>query len=187
MAAQRWNVGAVLAGSLLVGLAGCSSYTDPTLRVAGAGVADEGPGALVLDVTIAAQNRNHVELPLREIEYTVSIDGREVFRGVRSPEATLRRLGEQTFTVPAVLVYDGPRPVGPHEFEIEGEVRYITPGELAQALFDTGVRRPTVRFSDRGRVELGDGTHPAPAAPAASPVPDEPRAADPASAAPGAP
>jgi hypothetical protein len=159
-------------------LAGCSGYADPTLRVAGAGVADEGPGAMVLDVTIAAQNTNHVELPLREIDYTVRIDGREVFRGVRSPETTLRRLGEQTFTVPAVVAYAGDRPVGMHAFEIEGRVRYITPGELAQALFDTGVRRPTVTFRDGGRVEFGDGK------PAAPP---EPRVENPASAPPAAP
>jgi hypothetical protein len=130
-------------------------------------VAEEGPGALVLDVTIAAQNRNHVELPLREIDYTVRLDGREVFRGVRSPEATLRRLGEQSFTVPAVVTYAGERPTGMHAIEIEAEVKYITPGELAQALFDTGVRRPTVRFRDAGRVELGQAPA-SPSAPAAA-------------------
>jgi hypothetical protein len=156
MTVQQLTYGVVFAGAALA-LGGCSSYSDPTLRVAGAGVADEGPGALVLNVTIAAQNRNHVELPLREIDYSVSIDGREVFRAVRSPEATLRRLGEQTFTVPAVVTYSGERPTGMHEFQIEASLKYVTPGELAQALFDTGVRRPTVRFSDRGRVEFGDG------------------------------
>lgn len=156
MTVQQLMSVVVFAGAALA-LGGCSSYSDPTLRVAGAGVTDEGTGALVLNVTIAAQNRNHVELPLREIDYTVSIDGREVFHAVRSPEATLRRLGEQTFTVPAVVTYSGERPKGLHEFEIEASVKYVTPGELAQALFDTGVRRPTVRFTDRGRVEFGDG------------------------------
>jgi hypothetical protein len=162
MAVQKVSVQNVIAAAALAGgalaVGGCSSYSDPTLRVAGAGVRDEGPGALVLEVTIAAQNRNHVELPLREIDYAVRIDGREVFHAVRSPEATLRRLGEQTFSVPAVLTYSGERPTGVHEFEIEASVTYITPGEIAQALFDTGVRRPTARFSDRGRVELGAGT-----------------------------
>ena len=149
-------------------LAGCSSYKPPTLAVTGASVAQESPDGLVLRFTLDATNENEVELPLREVAYAVRLDGREVFRGVRSPEATLRRLGTQQIVVPAAVPADGERPRGVARFEIDGKLSYTTPGSIAQVLFDTGVRRPSVRFRQEGEVDLSaaGSTEPPPPEPA---------------------
>jgi hypothetical protein len=164
-----------------LGLPACSRYAAPSLDIVGTRLADERPGAIVLVIDFDAQNTNEIELPLREIDYTVSLDGREVFRGVRSPEATLRRLGSQSFSIPAVLVFDpADRPVGPRRYIVEGELKYTTPGEIAQILFDTGVRRPTIAFRDDGVIDFGPAPPPsspplgaplAPAAPSPAPAP----------------
>ena len=35
-------------------------------------------------------------------------------------------------------------------WSIQGTVQYLTPGALAEILFDTGVRQPKARFSGQG-------------------------------------
>ena len=135
-------------------LGGCSTYSAPGLRVSQVRVAERTEAGVVLDFALEATNRNEVELPLREVRYSVSLDGKEVFRGVRSPEASLRRLGTQTIHVPAVVpaADAGARTA---RYVLAGELGYITPGQFAQVLFDIKVRRPNVAFREEGDVELG--------------------------------
>ena len=156
--------------ALLAGV-GCSSYSAPTLNITGVRVAEETPDGLVLEFSIDAANRNDVELPLREVRYALSLDGKEVFRGVRSPEAALRRLGTQTIKIPAVIALgEGvPRPTGKQRYTIDGTLAYTTPGQLAQVLFDIKVRRPRVGFGDQGEVDLG-GPKPASSEPTPAPA-----------------
>lgn len=134
--------------------AGCASYAPPSLVVAEARPRDQTSAGVVLDFAIDATNPNPVELPLKEVRYTLTLDGREVFRGVRSPEASLRRLGTQRFHIPAAVPFAGAPPAVPARYTLRGEVLYITPGQLAQALFDIKVRRPTVGFHGEGTVAL---------------------------------
>jgi hypothetical protein len=145
-----------LAAAAAVG-AGCSPYSAPGLKVTSVAIKDQTPAGTVLDFSIEASNRNEVELPLREVRYTLHLDGKEVFRGVRSPEASLRRLGVQTIHIPAV-VPEG-QSTGPGtRFVLEGQLGYTTPGSLAQVLFDIKVRRPKVGFREEGQL----GAPPAP-------------------------
>jgi hypothetical protein len=138
---------------------GCGTYAPPSLTVADATLAAESPEGYVLDFAIDAQNVNSVELPLKEVRYTVLLDGHPVFSGLRSPEASLRRLGTQRFHVPAAVPIDAehPRPHGVQRYTLEGRLLYITPGQLAEVLFDIKIRRPTVTFRGEGTVDLGGG------------------------------
>lgn len=149
----------------LFALAGCSTYSAPTLTVSNVRIAEESPSGLVLEFSLNAANRNEIELPLREVRYALSVDGQEVFRGVRSPEATLRRVGTQTITIPAVIPLDQGRgrPTGTRRFAIDGTLAYTTPGQLARVLFDIKVRRPTVSFHTEGEVDFNAPVTPAPA------------------------
>lgn len=152
---SRWIAAPVgLAGALV---AGCSSYHDPAMTVADITVRERTADAIVLEFTIEAVNSNEVPLPLREFSYTVSLDGRAVYTGYRSPEATLRRFGTQRLKVPAVIPTSDVAvlPAGSAWCRLSGTMTYITPGELAQVLFDADVRRPTVGLVDERSVELG--------------------------------
>jgi hypothetical protein len=132
-------------------LAGCSKYRAPTLTVREAAITQRTDEGAVVRFTLDARNTNQVELPLKSMSYRLSLDGREVFRGFRSPEATLRRLGTQQITLPAVVsLEDQALLAGPVRYRIEGSLTYVTPGSVAEILFDAGVRRPTVAFSDAG-------------------------------------
>jgi len=39
-------------------------------------------------------------------------------------------------------------------FEIAGHLAYTTPGQIAEILFDAGLRRPSVAFRDAGEIDL---------------------------------
>jgi hypothetical protein len=144
MSVARWIL---LMGCVAV-LGGCGGYAAPSLHMSSARVTEQTAEGYVIDLAVDATNTNSVELPLKEIRYSVSVDGRQVFSGVRSPEATLRRLGTQTFHIPAVGA--GAAPTAGSRYVVEGRLRYLTPGRLAEVLFDIKVRRPTVRFREEG-------------------------------------
>jgi LEA14-like dessication related protein len=141
----------LLTSSLL--LTACSSYSAPKLSLAEAKVTERTDQGLVLQFTLNGENSNEVPLPLRQARYSVYLDGKKVFTGYRSPEATLRRFGVQPLQLPAAFSL-AQAPQGLSHFRIEGELSYVTPGEIAQILFDASVRRPTVGFSAQGTVDL---------------------------------
>ena len=138
-------------------LTGCTSYRAPEFAVNAVRPTDRTDEGVAMEFVLDAKNENDVALPLREVDYTVELDGRTVFKGTRSAEATLRRLGTQQVTLPAVvnLATEHPRTTGRVPYRIFGSVTYVTPGQLAEVLFDTGVRVPSVGFSQSGEVDMG--------------------------------
>lgn len=142
-------------------LAGCSSYSAPELTLESVRVRERSAEAVVLEVTLNAENRNSEPLPLREVRYALSIDGEEVFAGTRSAESTLRRYGSQKIVLPAVVKPgDSPLTAGSRSVLIAGSMTYLTPGELDRILFDAEVRRPSVSFSLESDAAL-EATQPA--------------------------
>lgn len=141
--------------ALAVG-AGCSTVSSPRLSVTDASLGEVTDEGRVVVFQIEAANRNDRELPLREVRYRFSLEGREVFRGVRSSEASVRRFGRQTFRLPVVLRAEDIEGLqGRVRYTLRGEVTYLAPGALAETLFDTGVSRPKTSFSDEGVLDLG--------------------------------
>lgn len=166
-----------LLATTLVFLTGCSAYDAPTIEVAGARITQETPEGVVIDFTLDATNPNEVDLPLERVRYALRLDGQQVFTGTRSAEATVRRLGTQQLTLPASIDLSRfAMPEGDVEYELTGSVVYVTPGEIAQILFDAEVRKPRAAFRQRGTLDFGTGTpalEPEPAAePASGPASD---------------
>ena len=132
-------------------LAGCSSTPAPEISVLGVAPSDRTPDGVLMMVRLEARSTAEDALPLREVAYRVRLDGREVFRGSRSPEATIRRFGTQTLLLPVVFpAQAGPAPSG--AYEVEGTLRYAEPGTIAEVLLDLGVRTPSVSFRRSGQV-----------------------------------
>lgn len=144
----------VLAAALLPA---CAATTAPRFEFAGATLAERTAEGVAVSITLDAYNDNDIALPLRDIDYTVEIDGRTVFRGTRSAEATLRRRGVQQIRLPAVIALaPGEQgPTGETDLRLVGRVTYVTPGKLAEVLFDSGVRVPTASVVAEGTVDLG--------------------------------
>lgn len=136
-------------------LVGCSAYDAPKIDVTGARITQETEEGVVIGFTLDATNTNEVDVPLERVRYTLRLNGQHVFSGTRSAEATVRRLGTQEITLPAAIdLARFDMPEGDLEYELSGSVVYITPGEIAQLLFDAGVRRPKSSFRQRGTLDF---------------------------------
>ncbi len=154
------GVAASLAGMVVLaaGAAGCGQRS-PRVAVAAVTLGDSSDEALVLQFQLDLVNRGSEPLRLREFRYRLSVDGKPVFRGRRTAEATLGAGVTRRMQVPAVLRYDRmgwtatDRPAE-IPYTMSGSLLYISPGELAEILFDTGVRKPTVGFEGKGTVRL---------------------------------
>lgn len=151
---------ALLPALTLMLLPGCASYQAPAFSVAEARPGVRTQQGVEMFFVLNARNDNDAALPLRDVEYRVELDGRTVFSGTRSAEATLRRLGTQQITLPAVVKLDDNAPASVRAgspgvpYRISGTVTYVTPGQIAEILFDTGVRVPTVGFNGDGQIAL---------------------------------
>ena len=161
---------------VVLAICGCTSYKAPKLTVVDVRRTEITDDAIVVRFLIDAQNLNDVEIPLRDATYSLSLDGRRVFEGKRSAQTTLHRNGTQRIELPVVIPIprDGPAPTGIQKYVLTGRLVYVTPGEIAELLFDSNLRRPTVRFSDRGTVDFDTPPDPTPG----TPTPSEPEVDD---------
>lgn len=147
---------AILLAVPLTILGGCSSYKAPRLSVTDALVNERTPEGVRIEFAIDAVNPNDVPIPLETIRYRLTLDGRTVFSGERAAMATIARSGTAQLTLPAVIpASDTAGLVGEKPYRLSGEIVYVTPGEIAQILFDYKIRRPTAGFSDRGVLDFG--------------------------------
>lgn len=170
--------------SLALLLGGCESYSAPLLSMSRAEPTERTPDGCAMLFTLDARNENEDALPLRTVEYRLDLNGREVFVGTRSAESTLRRLGTQQLKLPAVvsLTPDTQSLVsGQSHYRLTGSLYYVTPGRLAETLFDSGVHTPSIGFAFEGDIDLSRAafTTPVPAAPSTNPEPKEPPADSP--------
>lgn len=147
---------AILAMLSLASAAGCSSGTAPAVRLGGVRVVERTDAGLVLSIDLVADNTGPDPLPLRDVRYDVEVDGRRVFSGVRSAQATLRRFGSQGVSLPAVIPAGVALPAS-GTVRVAGDMVYLAPGTIAQTLFDAEIVRPSVSFSGEEGVEFGEG------------------------------
>lgn len=134
-------------------LGACSSTFDPRVRLVGVEMREKTAEGVVLAITLEADNETDQALPLRELTYSVYLDGERVFTGERSAEATIRRFGTQRVILPAAFAPKVPLK-GTMRCRVEGDLTYLVPGALAEALFDADVVRPSVAFSVEGEATL---------------------------------
>lgn len=149
---------ALIAPAMAASLGACAPHTAPSLSVTGVRVAQRTDAGLVIDFQIDARNVNSFALPLKRARYTVWLDDRRVFQGVRSPEASLRRLGTQRLHLPAAIPASVPLPHKVVRYRISGTLSYVRPGALAEVLFDAGIITPSTSFSHTGTIDLAGPT-----------------------------
>lgn len=152
------SIGIALFMSSLTALVGCSSYVPPTFRVSNAYVTERSPDATVLEVALDGANGNEIPLELYDVRYTVTIDGKRVFKGRRQPEATLPANGGHVVLVPVAIPQErideiGSGPLTGRDLRITGDVIYVLPGSIAELLFDSRIRRPRTRFSATVKID----------------------------------
>lgn len=143
-----------LALVLLAPIAGCVATAPPRLSIADVqvtGVTDQGSTMVVV---VRAENPNDQPLPLRNINYTVSLAGQQVFAATRAAEGVLPRFGTLDLALP-VAVPARDRPSGDTDLRLSLVLGYLAPGKIAETLYDAGISRPTVSGQGDTTVNLG--------------------------------
>lgn len=145
---------ALASGVLALGAGGCLGTAAPRLSIADVRVGEATADGSSMVVVVRAENPNDKPLPLRSIDYRVSLGGSQVFSASRAAEGVLPRYGTLDLPLP-VGVPAGLRPSGEQEFRLSMTLHYLAPGKMAETLYDAGIRRPAVSASGRGTVDLG--------------------------------
>lgn len=143
----------------MVLIAGCASTRDPIVVVSDAAAGEKSAEALRLNFTLDLDNPNQQSLRLAELDYRVKIDGRQVFQGTRSAEATLASADHRRMVIPAIIPYEAmgwsadqlPPTV---RFSISGKLSYLTSDELSRTFREIGFPPPSAKFSREADVVL---------------------------------
>lgn len=140
--------------SMLAG--GCNKALPPTFSAVGVREVEKSADRSMIEFMIEATNPNKEPIPLRQIHYTVELNGVEVFAGVRSPETTLHTYSSYVFELPAVLELESLSGTGEIAYSLIGTAQYIPPGRLSEVLFDAEVKVPEAALNLTGTINLGD-------------------------------
>ncbi len=137
----------------------CTVYRDPVVSVVDAAVTETGEGLLALGFILVLENPNEQPLALHEFSYTLAVDGALAYRGRWAASATLPANGTRRLTIPAIVRHDqlgwtASSAPSQATYDLVGHVLYLAPGDIAEILFDTGVRRPKAAFAAHGVVNL---------------------------------
>jgi len=155
------------AATLAVLLGGGCSFHAPAVELASSSVGQTTPSGSVIDVQLSIISKSDQPIPLRNIEYTVEVDGMGEagkFSGVRAAESTLRGGGTHALVVPAAFASGAPIPAGT-PYRISGDLYYLEPGQIAAILYDYHLLRPSVSFSGSGTIGQSPATPATPDAP----------------------
>ncbi|MFG0260433.1 MAG: LEA type 2 family protein [Phycisphaerales bacterium JB041] len=151
-------VGVLIASAL----SGCSGQASPGAVVTSANIRNRTAEAAVVEFVIETTNPNDIELPMRDVVYTLNVNGKRVFSGRRDAQATMPRGGTQQITIPAVVPMQGAEgqegraglAPGVYTYRLTGRIYYSLPSQLADVLFDAKLSRPSVGISDSGEIDL---------------------------------
>jgi len=143
-------------------LTGCSGRATPGAVVTSANIRNRTADAAVVEFVIETTNPNDIELPMRDVVYTLNVNGKKVFSGRRDAQATMPRGGTQQIIIPAVVPMRGPESQGGkgalvpgvYTYRLTGRIYYSLPSQLADVLFDAKLSRPSVGISDKGEINL---------------------------------
>lgn len=156
---DRWCPSRVFTLLLLAvfGLAGCMGsphvVVDRAVWVSiGDSKADIGDEASVLNIDMTLSNPNDQPIELREVQYRVSHQGREVYTGRRATHMTLLPGVTSQLALP-VVIRGGREPAHTGQLNITGTMEYVETGRLALVMRDLGMPRPTAGFSGSAQIE----------------------------------
>ncbi len=152
----RWR-GLVISSLTPLLLLGCSRFAAPRIEVVDASVEAQTDIAVQIGLVVEITNPNDEPIKLLACDYDLFVEGQRVYGGRRASEETLNQRSRRRLVFPAVVRYEQlhwPQTAPPSfAYRVSGTLHYSTPGELAETLLDTGLRRPKQGFSGKGTVE----------------------------------
>ncbi len=128
--------------SVLAGLPGCAILEKPpTVTVSEIRPTSASGHVDSVEIVLNVANDNTDALELDDVRYSVRSSSGSTYEGRRAALTTIPGKSTGQVIVPAVV------PSGAvMDSRVSGSLRYLAPGRLAELLFETGVRRPSVSF-----------------------------------------
>lgn len=177
-----------MAGACAGVLSGCGSAA-PLAQVRGVEVTQRGPEGVALVFDVETLNPRSQSLPLKRVDYTLSVAGREVFRASRSPEASMVRRGVQSVKLPVSIAAEdlrglaepgdggdavaltpeaagetGARETGAGALgmSLRGTFEFVEPEQIPELLYENRLRVPTLSFAADGTLRRAGASAGAP-------------------------
>lgn len=152
------RLGLMLLLPLLFGLPGCLSMAPPVVKVQSIELVGVDSEAMSLALNGTVSNPHPSEARLLEFDYTLTIDGRAVYRGRHAAEMTLIPGVTREISLPAAFPYAkagwSPQQIPDDTaWTMSGSLLYLGEVVLADTLLDLGFR-PTVGYSASGQLVL---------------------------------
>ncbi len=142
---------AFMLAALALMMCGCQGLQHPTAEVTRVAVTDQTDAGARVEVTVRLNNPNDVALPVKDVDYRITVDGAGAFDLTDHPAATLPPNGTQTLVLPAAF-RNGQHNWAGRGFRARGTVSYQPPGQLRELLSQYDVPLPTVLFDATGRL-----------------------------------
>lgn len=142
--------------ALVTTATGCFGTDPPAATLLDGRFVERTAEASLVTIDLGFQNFESDPLPLVDITYVIEVNGRRVNSSRLAAQATIPPMGTQQVRVPAVIPHAALEtvPTGTYVVAISGSVTYIPPGAFTEALFDLGVRVPSVRFIAASDIEF---------------------------------
>lgn len=121
----------------------------PQAKVVSLRLVEQTEAGVRLEMLLAIQNSNDVSLPLKQAQYTVTLERMGTFTFSKRANMTLPADGVQTLTFVAAFATGG-QDVSGFAWQAYGSVAYELPGEIRDLLTNYGVPLPTTSFRASG-------------------------------------
>jgi len=143
----------LLCSVLALGAVGCRGVQKPTTRVTHVQLTEQTVEGAHVAMTVRVENPNDVGLPVRGVDYRVTVEDAGTFELDDTPAVALPPRGTQVLTLPAAFA-DDRRGWDGRRFRLVGTLAYQPPGEIRELLTQYRVPLPSVRFSAEGRLHV---------------------------------
>ena len=134
-----------------IGIFGCG-VRAPLTQFVGSTVSQSTAEAIAMNVEFEISNTNDIPLQLMMYDYSVTANGKTVFRGKNSAQQTVPRWSTTLSTIPVVIRKEDIANAETVSWQLTGSLGYVPPDAFAEALLTSGLWETTTRISASGSV-----------------------------------
>lgn len=145
----------LMLAALMLGIVGCAGGGEPTVDVQRAVVADRTVEGARVEVTLQIDNPTDHALPVRAVDYRITVAEAGTFAMTDQPAIALPPNGQQTLILPAAFANGDTDWVG-RRVDVTGSLHYQPPGQIRELLTEYRFPLPSASFSATGALRESD-------------------------------
>lgn len=126
----------------------------PLAEFTGSTITNATPEAIEMEVEFEVANTNDLPIRLMMYSYTVTANGRTIFRGKNSAQFTVPRWSLARNSIPIVISRDAISDSENIAWELTGTLGYVPPSAFAEALRTSGLWETFASVNAHGVVSM---------------------------------